>query len=226
MKSYQDAKALLNGRQTKKLANNTYARLEEGNVIIKLHNTDIITCTPRKVILNTGGWFTITTKERLNRYAPCHIYQTNSIWYIANPNTFDYDWQDITNPIFYDGLELKYSGEVYKKCLKFGDKRKREVFKIKKQVKAYLQAMQKEFNKNGIPKPDGGDCLVCKGLHGKSGPDCLTSHLKEKYVHGTLIVNALIARGYQNPGVFYQLKLYSSIKQAVRRYFYRQLKIA
>lgn len=218
--NFQEAKEALNGRKHKKLANNTYARLEDDKVIIKLHDTDIITYTPRKVILNTGGWFTVTTKERLNSFSPFHIYQDNSIWYIGA-------WLLGTiNPIFYDGIEVKYSGEVLKKCLIYGNKRKKEVTSLKKQVKEYLKAMQTHFDIKGIPLPDSGDCWIC-GFDGAS-KEHLYAHLKEKYIHGSLIVNALLAREYSKEGIGYILhsKLYTSIKQAVRGYFYRQLGIA
>lgn len=233
--SYQDAKALLNGRTTKKLANNTYARLEGDNVVIKLHDTDIITYTPKKVILTSGGWNTVTTKERLNRFCPANIriYQENSIWYVG----YNYQVMTVHNckgGIFYDGIEIKYTGEVYKSCLRYGDKRKREILKLKKQVKTYLLAMDNHFKLHGVPEPSSGDCWYCcmytqdkKPLGEVIGDKShLISHLKDKYIIGSLINNALISAGYSSPGTIVYMKLYDSIKSAVRRYFYRQLGIA
>ena len=35
------------------------------NIALKLHNTDIVTLYPTgDMSLNTGGWYTVTTKER------------------------------------------------------------------------------------------------------------------------------------------------------------------
>jgi hypothetical protein len=229
--SYHQALDLLHNRVHKKLANNTYARLEGNNVIVKLHDTDIITFTPRKAILNTDGWNTVTTKDRLNRFSPVFIIQHKSIWYIQQGEN---DWYSNyeNKPIFYDGIEVKYNGEVFKKCLKYGDKRKKEVLKLKKLVSKYINAMQAHIAKNGIPLPDSGDCWDCclKTESGQtmgeiSNSNHLMLHLKEKYIHGSLIWNALLARGYDHPEYIIHMKITDSIVNAVRFYFYRNLKI-
>lgn len=68
MKQHTKALALLNGRQTKKLAPNTYARREvNGAVAIRYHGTDIVTVDPSGVVrVTNGGWKTSSTKERIN----------------------------------------------------------------------------------------------------------------------------------------------------------------
>jgi hypothetical protein len=51
---------------------------------VKLHNTDVVTYFPNGlVMLKTGGWETVTTKRRINKYhdGP-RIYQEDYIWYI------------------------------------------------------------------------------------------------------------------------------------------------
>lgn len=72
--SYAAADALLTGRnsQRRKIANNTWLeRRPDGSIAARLHDTDVVTwTTDGRVEFRTGGWNTVTTRERFNRYAP------------------------------------------------------------------------------------------------------------------------------------------------------------
>ena len=75
--------------QLRKVANNTFEVYDkEGNrIAIRLHNTDIITFDNNKVIIDSGGWQTHTTKSRLNDYLRSfgyHIEQKNYKWMLVN----------------------------------------------------------------------------------------------------------------------------------------------
>ena len=73
----------------KKIANNTYELITTtGQRKIRIHNTDILTFDSDKVILNSGGYQTKTTKDRLNKYLPdnIRIYQKDYQWYILKDN--------------------------------------------------------------------------------------------------------------------------------------------
>lgn len=56
----------------KKVANNTYEYITtEGDRIIHLHNTDILRFKKDgKIILNTGGYDTVTTRTKCNEFLP------------------------------------------------------------------------------------------------------------------------------------------------------------
>lgn len=59
----------------KKLQNNTiamrYYGSPDGVLAVVLHSTSVVLWkSPTHVALNTGGWITVTTKDRINRYAP------------------------------------------------------------------------------------------------------------------------------------------------------------
>jgi hypothetical protein len=73
----------------------------DGRRTLRLHATDIITWKPDGTkILNSGGYRTHTTKERLSEYV--NIYQKNFKWYIiVNRGTPDEKTID-----FVDGMEL------------------------------------------------------------------------------------------------------------------------
>src|SRR5882762_3850822 len=59
-------------RESRKLANNTYARRRcSGKIAIQLHATDILTFhSDGQIDVNTGGWDTVTTRSRMNDYIP------------------------------------------------------------------------------------------------------------------------------------------------------------
>jgi hypothetical protein len=99
---YQRAKEKLAGRESRKIANNTYLKAREaGAIALRLHETDILTYTPDgKCILNSGGWRTVTTKARMNDYAPgAPIIQKAGVWYIGGK-------------VYQDGCYIK-NGNVY-----------------------------------------------------------------------------------------------------------------
>jgi hypothetical protein len=69
--SYVEAIAALDGRDSRKLMHNTYAVNVGDYVSILLHSTAVIRFYPDgRIVLNTGGWHTVTTKDRLNRCLP------------------------------------------------------------------------------------------------------------------------------------------------------------
>jgi hypothetical protein len=80
---------------------------------LKLHATDVITWTPDgKIILNSGGYRTHTTKDRMNGFLPAgiRVYQKNFNWYINYTGKL-YNGEksiDVVNEKidFKDGIEL------------------------------------------------------------------------------------------------------------------------
>lgn len=55
----------------------------EGTRIIRFYETNIIIFhTDDTVELNTNGYKTVTTKERINEFSPFNIFQKDHTWYI------------------------------------------------------------------------------------------------------------------------------------------------
>ena len=71
-----------------------------GDKILRLHDTDIIKWQGDKIILNSGGWDTVTTRSRFNEFLPdyIHVYRDKKITYIS------YNNEKIK---FVDGVELQ-----------------------------------------------------------------------------------------------------------------------
>lgn len=70
------------------------------------HNTPVVSFNRDKIILNSGGWMTSTTKKRMNQVAEMfnlkyQVYQKDYNWYI------DYKGQTFD---FYDGFILSREG--------------------------------------------------------------------------------------------------------------------
>lgn len=80
--SFTDADAALRttgGREIarRKLHNNTYLERDGHNLIhVQLHSTFIVTYdrTSPWVTIRTGGWHTLTTRDRLSRYSPAKVW--------------------------------------------------------------------------------------------------------------------------------------------------------
>ena len=72
--------------KAKKIANNTYRIDNEKNEVIRFHDTDILTFERGFVILNSGGFLTKTTKDRLNKYLPqgVYVYQKDFKWFVKD----------------------------------------------------------------------------------------------------------------------------------------------
>ena len=57
---------------------------ELDNMLIHFyHQTPVVAKKDGKIWLNNGGYFTSTTKERINRYSPYRVYQRDYEWYVS-----------------------------------------------------------------------------------------------------------------------------------------------
>jgi hypothetical protein len=92
--TYAEVLALVHGktnRQERKIGNNTYAEIEhDRSISVSLHGTDVVRFYPNGLVkLNSGGWRTHTTKQRINKYSPVKIFQKNFEWYLADGRPFE-----------------------------------------------------------------------------------------------------------------------------------------
>lgn len=85
--THAEAVSMVRGKRNadrRKVGNNTYAEiLTDGSVGIMLHSTYVVKIHPDNTYtLNSGGWQTLTTKDRINQYNPRRVYQRDFTWYI------------------------------------------------------------------------------------------------------------------------------------------------
>lgn len=91
-------------QMTKLAKANTKIRHEDGETIIRLYNTDVVRFNHQRVVLDSGGHKTATTKTRMNQAAsqynlPYKVWCRKGAWCVT-----------IYNPVmnvdldFYDGI--------------------------------------------------------------------------------------------------------------------------
>jgi len=211
---------------SKFIANNTLEiNYKDGSKAIRLHNTDVITFKKNgSFILNSGGWRTHTTKERINDFLPnsLTLWQSNSIWYIGESYNKDNSF------LFFDGIRFNKDGVIIGKPKKdISDK----VNRVKKQIKKFVNGIDKL---DKLPLPDSGDCWYCL-MHTTedniplgdkiNNNDHLKQHIKEGYIHGSLIVNALKESGYRDEGIGLILHMNNkdSVKRSLTKYLQKRL---
>lgn len=188
---------------------------KDGSSAIRLHNTDVVTFLKNgNVVLNSGGYRTPTTKDRINSFSglPFQIHQHKGLWSI-NGNEF------------YDEMILDKKAKLVSKIKKSNVKK---IDQIKTQITKFTNLITKE----NLPTPDSGDCWCCllqdkkgKTMGDHSGHSHLEQHMKEKYVVGSLLVNAMREYGYNDQQIraHYGIKVVGTFRRAVKRYMQKRL---
>lgn len=85
IKNFQQAEQFLGKKSDRPLENNTrLIRLDDNTIVVKYHQTNIVTYYRWRddVLLNNGGWFTLTTRDRMERYTTVRIAQRKFKWYV------------------------------------------------------------------------------------------------------------------------------------------------
>lgn len=182
---------------------------------LRYQDTDIIRwCTDGSIVLNTGGWRTVTTKARYNEHLDgIQVYQTRGIWYLsAAGSTVE----------FYDGIVINPDGSV----IDTGSVESDRVKDYTKRINKFCKLVTEE----NLPVPENGDCWICMMFEkdgSKSDVDHLESHMDEGYMHGSLLVNAMRSIGYRDEqiSVHYGMKLADTFRRALRRFLKARFQI-
>ena len=218
-----------------KLAGNNTLRFEtrDGAVCFKLHKTVVVTRhSDGRVTLNSGGWRTVTTKARMNEHArPYRVASDRGVWTVYGEGK---------SVPYFDGITLPDAFESTGKADRAAKSERAKRAKVAAFVKSAL-AIGKP-----VPAPNGGDCWICLfGMDGGPGaapgafsasntagaPDpasCIAEHVKDRYMHGSLVVRACRAAGWTDFRIAYVLSLPvdTGLQRTVRRFLYRSLGLA
>lgn len=218
----------IRAEKVKPIARNTWHRtLPDGSTVIRYHATDIVTLRPDgSVRLDAAGWRTKSTKERMNdnlSTTPYRVVSGRGRWIVRRlgdaPAAVDY----------VDGIELPWA---------FDKPRPAHERDLKKAINRFVGLLTLDNMKQGA-----GDCFLCKfdiaklqrGERLAPGDDRehILSHLDEGYVHGSLVVAAMLWAGYQPKGIglwFHMAerdgRVSPTIRRAVRRYLKFRLHVA
>jgi len=107
--TYQEANQLFktarNKRLGKPLENNTRLFQRGSDYAVQLHCTDVVIIHPNDTVtLESGGWRTVTTKDRINTYSPARVAQEQGIWYVYVEGPFTRRF------LYSDGMTVDSSG--------------------------------------------------------------------------------------------------------------------
>ena len=193
--TYSKAQELIgtarNQQAGKPLANNTRLVRDGDGLAIRLHDTNVVTFNPDgSVTLDSGGWRTVTTKARMNEYAPCRVSQDRGQWYVSTDGE--------TRVVYADGITIMPDGTVTGAG---GDAEPAKGRKMAAAIRKYADAYVAALYANEIPTPSNGDCWGCL-MRGEKGEaviahDHVESHIEEGYFVPSLGVRAVEAYGSQ-----------------------------
>lgn len=217
-------------RHAKQVAPNTWTWNEGGKRITRFHRTDILIeehNTWRLVLtITSGGWRSHTTKERLCEALRPHglsVYQSKGVWWLYRLVAGAKATERVR---FYDGMVVRMGLPL------LGSKtRAAQEDNLRERIKRFTRRIVVE----GPPKLEAGDCWLC-GLFQSDDMECVKNHVKENYLHGSLIVRALRAMGWPDAGISLRYKWATEpdphtgkpsqsarqdIARTVRRFLYR-----
>jgi hypothetical protein len=80
-------------------------RTYDGSIAVHYQATDVVTYRPDgTILLCTGGWYSVTTKARMNEYSRARIYSDRGAWFLSGPT-----WE--TRYCFDDRMEIDADGK-------------------------------------------------------------------------------------------------------------------
>lgn len=243
--NYITANDKLQGRNSlsRKVGNNTYlvrnSSVPGDSIHLKLHNTYIVTWyTDGRIELNTGGWFTVTTKARINEFIGAYgISQERGIWYL----TSYCNGKHTTHGVFADGLIIN-PDDTFTGLLPLDDAKEKN--KLRRRVNLFAKHYIEEFQAGNIPAPSNGDCFYCvmrtvdgniplgEAVHDK---DHIMSHLEESYFVPSILNRAFetlphspamgwaLAKHWGGQDIPVPDFVYDQLRKNVSRYLLRQL---
>lgn len=188
----RDASEALRGKRERRIGNNTWLhRLEDGNVAMLLHDTDIVIWTADGISLDSGGWKTPTTKDRMTsilQRVGFTIWQTRGEWALVRLS-------DRKTWPYADGMTVYYDPDIAPTGAATLTARDQDKA-TRKMIAAYAKHCADHLQDIGTPS--NADCLYCfmQPLDDMTGDaEHLRSHIEESYYVPSLIITALRQNG-------------------------------
>jgi hypothetical protein len=201
-------------------------RREDGFIAVRYQRTDVVTYREDgSIVLNSDGYHTLTTRQRINEYAPIKTWSERGVMFIGQ----GYPWRQPGSP-YVDGIVISADGSLI-----LPERAKEELTtreEISRRIRKYAALVRSAVERGEMSTPELGDCLLCqielsrrmeraRVDVGSSFPalaaatytandelvsaDHYLSHLEEGYVMGSLLANAILARNYGNPAVVFSM---------------------
>lgn len=246
---YLIANDKLQGRNklSRKVGNNTYLVRNSGvpgdSIHLKLHHTYILTWyADGRIELNTGGWLTVTTKARINKYLPSGytISQERGVWYVQQHTDGPEYWK--TLGIYVDGMVINTLDGSISGMSPTDDGKERN--KLRRRVAQFAKHYMAEFQAGKVPAPSVGDCFYCamRTVDGNKplgeavkDTDHILSHLDEGYYVPSLLHRAFetqphslamgwaLAKHWGGQDIPVPEFIYSQLQKSLSKYILKQL---
>jgi hypothetical protein len=122
IQSWFGAQTALGNRDSRKIAHATYLRADGEDFVIRQHQTDIIWYYKNgDITLNTDGWFTRTTRDRLEEFTPFSFSGSLMAGHFGGRRCLgpgDENWRDweiytqVDSALFEDGITVPADGSL------------------------------------------------------------------------------------------------------------------
>lgn len=183
-------------RDSLRLENNTTAVRRPEGIAVQLHETDVVTFRDDgAVVLNSGGWDTLTTRDRLQRYAPgARVYRHDGQTRVAvGGRSFffvdGFTYRPDTGEVLTDADQLARMEDDHERL-------KRAKAAARKWVRSMTADEARALGDKLAASDFGGDCFYCHfgnngvSLGDQSGSPHVALHLAERYYVPSLFVRA------------------------------------
>ncbi len=91
----------------KPLGNNTRLFKRGNDYAVRLHRTDVVLIhADGTYTLNNGGYYSRTSKDRINLYSPARVSQSKGNWYL--------NFDTLNQAGFFNGIRVNSNGKVIK----------------------------------------------------------------------------------------------------------------
>ena len=200
-------------KESKMVARNTIQyETDDGDVVTRLHDTDIVRKTADGAIyIDTGGWNTATTRARINDAlmgTPYHVHTDQGQVILRTPKK--------GNVRFKQHAAIGPRGKITT------DIQKGEAAGYD-EYRPYIERYLKSMLADGIPLDTGGDPWVAPEDGGKYAEQYVLEWLglgdsDEPYVFGSFIFNAYAWSGRSVTAMAYRVRLFNEGDKSQRRY--------
>jgi hypothetical protein len=192
LNSYKEAREYLDKGKNRKntierpIENNTrIIQIDDGTIGIKLHDTFVIKYYSNvlsgikvhegdTIQLNSGGWKTVTTRDRINRFCPLNVWSEKNVMYVSALNWYrihENKRNGIKSKVYHfrDRMWFNPDGTVWVKensePVQLKPYNKKEEQQKRKQLKAIDTFIKNYVNKlasGQMDKPGSSDCFICQ----------------------------------------------------------------
>jgi hypothetical protein len=192
MKTFVTCNDYLGSKDSRPLENNTRLERRGPDFAVKLHATDVILIhSDGTFTLKTGGYYTVTTKDRINGHSPARLSQSKSVWYLRTSGG--------VNVPFVDGMKIDINGDPVGPIESLTES-ERESKRVSKEINGYIKKFKALIESKELADPGSGDCFGCRFKGAFDDASHLESHMAEGYLVSSLLFNAITERQYKDPG--------------------------